>query len=205
MTPELKAFLTQQGVTYTSLKHPVAYTAQEIAAAQHIPGKQLAKCVLVRTNHGVRLAVLPAMHRIEFSKLKTLLNATSMSLASEADIKQTFPGVEVGAMSVFGNLYSVPVVVDKSLSVLPEIVCNAGNHSETIKLRYREFERTVKPKAGNFIQAPPTAKAKAKAKAKVKAKTALKKKKAKAKAKAKAKTKAKTAKRSAAARKRAKR
>ncbi len=157
MSPDLKAFLTQQRITHTSMKHPVAYTAQEIAAAQHVPGKQLAKCVLVKTNHGVRLAVLPAVYRIDFPKLKKLLNATSLSLASEADIKQAFPGVEVGAMSVFGNLYSIPVVVDKSLAESPEIVCNAGTHSETVKLRYRDFERVVKAKAGAFVSAPPVA------------------------------------------------
>ena len=147
MSPDLKTFLAQQRIAYTTLKHPVAYTAQEIAAAQHVPGKQLAKCVLVKTNHGVRLAVLPAIYRVHLPKLKTLLNAKSLSLAGESDIKQAFPGVEVGAMSVFGNLYSVPVVVDKSLAESAEIVCNAGTHSETIKLRYRDFERTVKPKA----------------------------------------------------------
>ena len=155
MSPGLKTFLTQQRITVTRVKHPVAYTAQEIAAAQHVPGKQLAKCVLVRTNQGVRLVVLPAAYRVDFAKLKKLLNAKSLSLASESDITQAFPGVEVGAMSVFGNLYSVPVIVDTSLAASPDIICNAGTHSETIKLRYRDFERVVKPKVGSFATAPP--------------------------------------------------
>lgn len=162
MSPDLKAFLTQQHIKHTRLKHPVAYTAQEIAAAQHVPGKQLAKCVLVKTNHGVRLAVLPAMYRVDFPKLKKLLNGTSLTLASEDDIKLAFPGVEVGAMSVFGNVYNVPVVVDKSLAESSEIVCNAGTHSATIKLSYRDFERTVKPKVGSFAMVPPGSRAPAK-------------------------------------------
>jgi len=150
MSPDLKAFLTQQRITHTSLKHPVAYTAQEIAAAQHVPGKQLAKCVLVKTNHGVRLAVLPAIYRVDFPKLRKLLNGTSIALANEADIKLAFPGVEVGAMSVFANLYHVPVVVDKSLAESSEIVCNAGTHTETVALRYKDFARIVKPRVGSF-------------------------------------------------------
>ena len=164
MSPELKTFLAQQRIACTSMKHPVAYTAQEIAAAQHVPGKRLAKCVLVKTNHGLRMAVLPAVYRVDFAKLKHLLNAKSLTLADEADIKQAFPGVEVGAMSVFGNLYSVPVVVDKSLAESPEIVCNAGTHSATIKLRYRDFERVAKPKVGSFVSAPPPARRRAPAK-----------------------------------------
>ena len=150
ISSQLKSFLTKHKVKYKSVKHPTAYTAQEIAAAQHVPGKQLAKCVLVKSDKGLHLAVLPAIHRVAFDKLKKLLRAKKVSLASEADIKQTFPDVEVGAMSVFGNLYEVPVIVDKTLAESAEIVCNAGTHTETVKLRYRDFGRLAKPKVGAF-------------------------------------------------------
>lgn len=146
----LKAFLDQQGVPYTPHKHAVVYTAQELAAAQHVPGKQFAKCVAIKTNTGLCLAVLPAIHLVDFPKLKQLLNATSVKLASEADIKQAFPDAEVGAMPPFGNLYRVPTVVDQSLAQATEIVCNAGSHSDTITLRYQDYARLVNPKVGAF-------------------------------------------------------
>lgn len=152
ISARLKALLQEQRITYTAQPHPTVYTAQEIAAAQHVPGRQLAKCVLVKTDKGVTLAVLPAIYRVDLKKLKTALKAKRVSLASEADIKQAFPDVEVGAMSPFGNLYNVPVIVDKSLSDAEEIVCNAGTHTETITLRYREFERAAKPRLGMFGQ-----------------------------------------------------
>lgn len=159
----LKTFLDQQHVSYKSLKHPAVYTAQEIAAAQHVPGKQLAKCVAVNTEKGLALAVLPAIHRVDFAKLKTLLGAKKVSLASEADIKRAFPDVEVGAMSPFGNLYHIPTVVDTSLSSSPEIVCNAGTHTETIKLGYRDLERLAAPRVGSFALDAPKPKHKSRA------------------------------------------
>ena len=146
----LAAFLTKSRVKYKGLTHPAVYTAQEIAAAQHVPGKQLAKCVLVTTDKGFYLAVLPAIHLIDFDKLKRLLRVKKLSLAKEADIKTLFPDAEVGAMSVFGNLYNVPVAVDKALGESADMVCNAGSHTQTIKLRYADFERLVKPKVGPF-------------------------------------------------------
>ena len=73
ISERLKTFLEASNIKYTVVKHPLAYTAQEIAAAQHIPGRQLAKCVLVNTDRGVALAVLPAIHLIDLKKLKTLL------------------------------------------------------------------------------------------------------------------------------------
>ena len=159
----LKAFLDGSKVAYATAKHPVVYTAQEIAAAQHVPGKQLAKCVLVKTGRGPVLAVLPAIHLIDFKRLKGLLGG-GVSIAKEADCKAAFPDVEVGAMSPFGNLYQVPVVLDRALSESPDIVFNGGTHTETIKMRYQDFVSLVKPTVGSFGQpiAPP-AKAKAKA------------------------------------------
>ncbi len=148
----LKAFLDGAKVRYTVVKHPVAYTAQEIAAAQHVPGRQLAKCVLVKTDRGPVLAVLPAIHLIDLKKLKTLLRAKTLTIGKEADIKQRFPDVEVGAMSPFGNLYQVPVAVDRVLADAEQIVFNAGSHTETLKMGYADFARLVNPTAGTFAQ-----------------------------------------------------
>ena len=53
-------------------------------------------------------------------------------------------------MSPFGNLYGVPVVVDRVLGESAEIVCNAGSHTDTLKMRYQDFARLVKPKVGAF-------------------------------------------------------
>lgn len=152
ISSKLKAFLDQAKIKYTAAKHPVVYTAQEIAAAQHVPGRQLAKSVLVKTDHGPALAVLPAIRRIDLAKLKALLRTKSLSIGKESDIKQAFPDVEVGAMSPFGSLYNVPVVVDKELAEAGEIVFNAGSHTDTIKMKYADFAAQVRPKAGAFGQ-----------------------------------------------------
>ena len=170
ISARLKAWLDGAKVKYVVAKHPVVYTAQEIAAAQHVPGRQLAKCVLVTTNRGAALAVLSATCLIDIKKLKAVLGATSLSIAKEADIKTRFPDVEVGAMSPFGNLYEVPVVVDRPLGESEHIVFNAGSHTDTIKMRYRDFAALAKPKSGAFGQPFSGPKAKAKAKGKSKAK-----------------------------------
>ena len=150
----LNTYLKASKAKYTVAKHPVVYTAQEIAAAQHVPGRQLAKCVLVKTDRGPVLAVLPAIALIDLKRLKALLRAKTLSIAKEADIKERFPDVEVGAMSPFGNLYDVPVVVDRVMGESEEIVFNAGSHTETITMRYQAFAALVKPKTGAFGQYP---------------------------------------------------
>jgi Ala-tRNA(Pro) deacylase len=153
VSERLKAYLQASRVSYTTARHPVVYTAQEIAAAQHVSGRHLAKCVLVKTDQGPVLAVLPAVHLIDFKRLKAVLGVKSLSLGKEADVKQQFPDVEVGAMSPFGNLYQVRVFVDKGLGESDEIVFNAGTHTDTITMRYKDFLALVKPKLGAFAQA----------------------------------------------------
>ena len=167
ISKKLKGFLDESKVRYTSAKHPVVYTAQEIAAAQHIPGRHLAKSVLVKTDSGPALAVLSAIHLIDLKKLKALLRAKKLTIAKETDITSHFPDMEVGAMSPFGNLYGVPVAVDRGLGDAEEMAFNAGTHTDTIKLRYEDFARLVKPKVGEFsqpVRGPATGKGKGKKK-----------------------------------------
>jgi len=192
ISEKLKTFLDGSRVKYTAAKHSIAYTAQEIAATQHVPGRQLAKCVLVNSNVGPVLAVLPAIHLIDLKKLKALIGAKRLTIAKESDMKQRFPDVEVGAMSPFGDLYQVPVVVDQELGESEEIVFNAGSHTDTIKMRYGDFSVLVKPKVGAFgqrISSPRTGKTKSKPKKGGKTPAAARSKRSRPKATLRARTK----------------
>ena len=178
---KLKQFLMQQKIKAKVLKHEKAYTAQEVAAAQHVPGKQMVKSVLVKTNKGFILAVLPAIHLIDFAKLKKVAKVSQVSLGNEKDIAKAMPGFEVGAAPPFGALFELPMVVDKALSEDVEIVFNAGTHTDSIKMRYADYAKVVKPVLGEFgihisSKKSKAAKPKAKAKPKTKPKSKPKKK-----------------------------
>ncbi len=82
---KLKKYLDSNKVKYKALKHKLAYTAQEIAAAQEVPGKQVIKSVLVKAGDKFVLAVLPAIHLIDAKKLKTVLKCKSIKIATEKD------------------------------------------------------------------------------------------------------------------------
>jgi Ala-tRNA(Pro) deacylase len=142
---KLKEFLDNNNIRYVSMVHSPAYTAQEIAASAHIPGKELAKTVMVKINGEMAMAVLPASYKVDLNLLKELTGSKSIELASEHDFLNMFPGCELGAMPPFGNLYNIKVYSAKSLADNDEIVFNSGSHSELIKMKYQDFERLVKP------------------------------------------------------------
>lgn len=142
---KLQDFLDSKGVKYVSMKHSPAYTAQEIAAMAHVPGKQLAKTVIVKVDGEMAMAVLPASYKVDFKQLKKAAKAKKVELASEKEFKDLFPECEVGAMPPFGNLYEMSVYVSESLAEDEDIAFNAGSHTELIKLSYKDFENLVKP------------------------------------------------------------
>ena len=143
---KLKEFLDENGVKYVIISHSHAYTAQEIAALAHIPGKELAKTVIVKIDGKMAMAVLPASYKVKLHLLEDAANADKVELADEHEFKGLFPECEIGAMPPFGNLYDMAVFVSESLAEDKEIAFNAGSHTELIRLAYSDFEKLVQPK-----------------------------------------------------------
>ena len=145
----LEKYLRENGVPFQSMTHPEVYTAQEVAAAQHVPGKQLAKVVIAEADGRMVMLVLPASYLVDFKKLQAILGASKLRLAKE-EFSDIFPDCAIGAMPPFGNLYDIPVYVDRTLTEGSEIVFRAGTHRDTMKIRYADFERLAKPEVGDF-------------------------------------------------------
>ena len=149
---KLKEFLDRNKVKYVAISHSPSYTAQEIAASAHVPGREMAKTVIVKVDGRMAMAVLPAPHKVDFKLLKNALGASSVELATEKEFSDRFPECEPGAMPPFGNLYDMDVYVAQKLTEDEEIAFNAGSHTELVKLSYGDFARLVKPKVVKFAQ-----------------------------------------------------
>lgn len=149
MSARLKSFLDEQRIRYTLMSHSPAYTAQAAAATLHVPGRELAKTVVVRSNGDTMLAVLPASAHVNLKKLAALVGKP-VRLANEQEFSGLFPDCELGAMPPFGQLYNLPVYVDRSLSADEEIVFNAGTHRDAVRMRFQDFEQLARPNVASF-------------------------------------------------------
>lgn len=147
---KLKELLDREEVRYLSIAHSPAFTAQEIAATAHIPGREIAKTVMVKLDGKLVMAVLPAPARVDLDRLRDATGATQVELGSEDDFKRLFPDCETGAMPPFGNLYGLDVWADRELTEDQEIAFNAGTHAELIRMAWADFERLVEPKLADF-------------------------------------------------------
>lgn len=147
---KLREFLDANHVQYVTITHSAAFTAQGIAALTHIPGKELAKTVIVNIDDALAMVVLPASYHVDLDLMREVTGGKNVTIAHERDFQNCFPGCETGAMPPFGNLYGMEVFASRALTEDKEIAFNAGSHYELIKLAYKDFERLVNPKITDF-------------------------------------------------------
>jgi Ala-tRNA(Pro) deacylase len=154
LAENVAGLLKSSGIAYEILKHPQAFTAQEVAATVHVTGKEVAKTVVVNADGKFVMAVIPAPHKVSLRLLKELLGAKEVRLASETELTQLFPDCELGAMPPFGNLYNMPVYISTAFKDRKELIFNACTHTEVIKISYADFERLVQPRVGEISMLP---------------------------------------------------
>lgn len=149
---DLLKYLNLTGVQYQVISHVPAFSAHSVALATHVPDSALAKTLLVRADERSWMAILRADHHLNQKLLKHALEAKHVSLATEEELTVFFPDCEVGAMPPFGKLYALPVVVDKSLSQDEDIVFNACTHSQSVRMKFADYERLVRPIIAEFAE-----------------------------------------------------
>jgi Ala-tRNA(Pro) deacylase len=151
---QLERYLRERHIPYQIQHHPVAFTAQQIAACEHISGKKVAKSVVVFADNTMVVLVLPAAFRADLEKVEACLGAKQVRLAHEDEFQGAFPGCEVGAMPPFGNLYGLPVYIEQSLTTQETIVFPIGTHTETMSLTYADLEHLMHPTIIEFALKP---------------------------------------------------
>jgi Ala-tRNA(Pro) deacylase len=144
----IERFLSEHHVPYTPVPHRPAYTAQEEAAVTHTPGRAWAKTIVCLADHVPILVVLPADRFVDERRLRGVTGATDVRLATEQELVELYPGMEVGAMPPLGPLYAQRVYIDEALAAQPEIAFHAGTHTDAVRMRYDDFASLVQPIPG---------------------------------------------------------
>jgi len=146
----VKEFLDQSGVDYQISEHTPTFSAQQMAAAEHEPGRFVAKPVIVKVDDEYIMCVLSACSKINLAALKQQLGAKSVELAEEADIGRIFADCDLGAEPPFGELYGLSTVMDETMADDDHIVCQAGTHDKSIRMSMADYRKLAKPRILDF-------------------------------------------------------
>lgn len=147
---DLQSYLDRFNVRYQLTEHPVAYTAQGLAEAEHVSGHQVVKPVLVEADGQMIMCAVPASSRVDLAALRDELEADQVRLAQEEELRQIFRGCEVGAEPPIGALFGLPTIADESLLGQRKVTFQAGNHREAVTMTMDDYRRLAQPGVGHF-------------------------------------------------------
>jgi Ala-tRNA(Pro) deacylase len=138
-------FLVAQAVPFETLLHPPAFTAQKRARFLHLPGREVAKVVLLHGPDGYVLAVVPATRHVDPERLAAALGGP-VRLAEDDEIARVFHDCEWGVVPPFGTLYGLPVLLDEGITPDTLMVFETTTHAEAVRMLCRDFERLERPR-----------------------------------------------------------
>jgi Ala-tRNA(Pro) deacylase len=147
---DVAAFLKEHKVKFELRHHPARYTAQEVAAAEHVTGEEVAKVVILLADGKPVMCVMPATYVVDMKKAKKALGAKKVELATEDGIGELFPDCQVGAMPPFGKPYDMPLYVEESLAEDEEILIPAGTHEDSVLLAWDAYAKLAEPEIASF-------------------------------------------------------
>jgi Ala-tRNA(Pro) deacylase len=142
---KLREFFQANQAAYTHSIHPTAFTAREVASAEHLPSREVAKTVVVRSETGYAMFVIPGNKLVDFQEVRHDLGFHQLRMATEHELGSLFPDCELGAMPPAGALYDMPVYLDVSLADERLIAFNGGTHRDVIHMTTAEYRRLVQP------------------------------------------------------------
>jgi len=146
----VQSFLDEMGVRYRTSQHPTAYTAQDLASAEHVPGRQVIKPVVVKADGRFVMCVLPASYRVDLSALRAQLEADEVQLVDEGKLSELFPDCELGAEPPIGRLYDMPTIMDESLVSDARVTFQAGTHRDAVTMTLADYRRAAQAEMGYF-------------------------------------------------------
>lgn len=142
---KLRSFLVKKFAEYTHTVHPAAYTSREVAAAEHLPLREVAKCVVLFGDESYHMLVVSANRKVNYEDARLSLGLADVRLATEKELADLFPDCEPGAMPPMGNLYGIPVYLDSSLAGEENVSFQGGTHCDMIHMRTDDYRDLVEP------------------------------------------------------------
>jgi Ala-tRNA(Pro) deacylase len=144
IAPTIQDYLAEHQIAYEVLAHAPTSTSATTAQAAHLPGRSVAKAVVVEDESGrYAVAVLPATAHVQLARLERELHRSGLRLADEPELEKLFPDCAPGAIPPLGQAYGLPTVVEEELAAQPDVFFEAGDHRHLVHVSQGEFSRLI--------------------------------------------------------------
>ena len=143
----IAAYLQAKALPFEALGRRDTFDARSLALELSVPGREVAKTVLLRADHGYAylVAVVPSNRQIDFKSASEALGGSWIELASEDEVSERCPDCEPGVLPPFGSQYGMTTLVDETLTRDEEIVFEGNTHHDAIRMRFDDFRKLEEP------------------------------------------------------------
>lgn len=160
---KLLKYLDDNKIKYDILEHRKVFTALDCAETQHLKPQEIVKTMVMKADANYILALLPANKNTDKAKLKKAVNTWISKLPKDSDWKKVFKKAvqkidfakeawmkknllgKVGATPPFGRLQKLPVFMDSSLYKAVNLIVNAGEYTQSLKIKTKAYIKLEEP------------------------------------------------------------
>jgi Ala-tRNA(Pro) deacylase len=144
--PPLTSYLEAHDIAFRVVEPSRRFTSEAGAAGgEAAPAANACRAILLRTEDGWRLAVIPSRRRLDLAKTRTALSEPRLRLASESEGAALFPEFELGLVPPIGPHYPHPDVLDGRLLEHDEVLCEAGDSGRRLAIDPRAIVSLAGP------------------------------------------------------------
>jgi Cys-tRNA(Pro) deacylase len=147
-------FLDERNIPYRFFTHPGPIHSLEQAARERSQRpEQIIRSIVFRLSRGSFVMVLIAGERqVAWPALRKHLETSRISMATEAEVLQV-TGYPLGAVSPFGTLQPLRILVDHTVFQEDEISVGSGVRYTTVIMRREDFQRALgEVEVSDFLQ-----------------------------------------------------
>jgi Ala-tRNA(Pro) deacylase len=147
----LAEILAHYGVAHCEHTHLPAYSANQLAHAEHVTGHRVVKPVFLARSGKPVMVVIPASGRVDLARVRAVVGA-DVRLASEDEIAGWFKGCRPGCVPPLRLRSDLVVLMERSMAHFGQILFAAGSHEVALSMSFRDWYRIVRPGVGRFAQ-----------------------------------------------------
>ncbi len=115
----------------------------------------IGKSLLVKADKTYYLVVLPADQIVDFEKLKKAISQQTKKTVKVVKIPgekimENLLKVKAGAMSAYGGIHKLPVILDKGLIDAKKAVFSSGSFNHSVEMLVKDFIKMENAILGSF-------------------------------------------------------
>jgi len=137
-------YLEKNKIKFKIVPHKKVYTAYDLAETLKEDLKKIAKTLLVKADKNYYLIVVPAHYQLDFKKIKKVLKAKKVGIATEKAMQKLLK-IKPGAITPFGSIHNLEVLADKTFTKIQEVLVGAGSFTESLRIKTKDLIKLEEP------------------------------------------------------------